>query len=516
TINITQDSPHETPTRAEDTSQTTSKNDQVLKSEARNKESTSHHVKIIKSTKENENKTPRVTIDPVVSVTTEPSQDTHEGRIRGMASKIDVKIKVSSNIQVDSSSSSEQNTHRSSQEDDGKDEKVQDKTTDENVPVDVGGQEDQEGQARTETFKTDGKSLKIHVTSEENLTLVKSGDEINITQNSNENLHLDIDDNSEDGDNSVFTEGALTPAEAAGPIDEVATGEGENSTGKKKDPEHKDQEEVDDIELIFSSDDNKDLLQEDLVSISDYEPWQAPGSSGTPVLVNFSSLPSEEQPPDDETPNVTGRREIKSCSSVIEKHTRFQHESTEDSDVVSENRYSNSFDQGISLDLKESDDIRRDESFDTFDNVPPFSRKWTNTNVLIETDISKCGISEEGILDKGRRNTCPNPPAYKPMAHREALLHSRYTRCPFGVKFSRSAARSQYGNQYRTTKPLLMDTSMTQGGPKRSSSAQTDISALPEHWQSESHLAGGLCEGLYTLPSRFTPRPGTSAGRYPL
>lgn len=138
---------------------------------------------------------------------------------------------------------------------------------------------------------------------------------------------------------------------------------------QKKNPEHKDQEEVDDIELIFSSDDNKDLMQEDLVSISDYEPWQAPGSSGTPVLVNFSSLPSEEQPPDEEIANVTGRREIKSCSSVIEKHTRFQHESTEDSDVVSENRYSNSFDQGVSLDLKEAEDIRRDESFDTFDNV---------------------------------------------------------------------------------------------------------------------------------------------------
>lgn len=149
-----------------------------------------------------------------------------------MASKIDVKIKVSSNIQVDSSSSSEQNTHRSSQEDDGKDENVQDKTNEDKIPVDIDGQEDQEGQSRTETFKTDGKSLKIHVTSEENLTLVKSGDEINITQNSNENLHLDIEDNSDDGDNSVFTEGALTPAEAAGPIDEVATGVGDNPTGK--------------------------------------------------------------------------------------------------------------------------------------------------------------------------------------------------------------------------------------------------------------------------------------------
>lgn len=52
-------------------------------------------------------------------------------------------------------------------------------------------------------------------------------------------------------------------------------------------------EEVDDIELIFSSDD-KEHLQEDLVSISDFEPWEKVGSTGTPVLVNFSALSSSE------------------------------------------------------------------------------------------------------------------------------------------------------------------------------------------------------------------------------
>uniref|UniRef100_A0A1B0EVV8 Uncharacterized protein n=1 Tax=Lutzomyia longipalpis TaxID=7200 RepID=A0A1B0EVV8_LUTLO len=387
-------------------------------------------VRITKCTKDNE-KTPRVTIDPVVSVTAEPSGgDIHEGKIRGMASKIDVKIKVSSNIHVDSSSSSEQNTHRSSQEE-------QEPPCQEDVEQkdDPGASKPpEESQEKTETFKTEGKSLKIHVTSEENLTLVKTGDEINITQNSNENLHLDIDDNSmSDGDNSVFTEGAITPAENPTAADEAAREDKAQAEDDKEETEKKEQEEVDDIELIFSSDDNKDLMQEDLVSISDYEPWQAPGSSGTPVLVNYCSLPSEENPPE-------------------------------------------------------------------------------------EPYISKCGITEEGILDKGRRNTCPNPPAYRlPMAHREALLHSRYSRCPFGVKFSRSAARSQYGNQYRTPiKPTLVEASTTPGGPKRSSSAQTDISALPEHWQSETHLAGGLTEGLYTLPSRFTPRTGNSSGRCPL
>lgn len=54
------------------------------------------------------------------------------------------------------------------------------------------------------------------------------------------------------------------------------------------------QEEVDDIELIFSSDD-KEYPQEDLVSITCYEPWQMSGQSGTPVLVNYAALSSDNE-----------------------------------------------------------------------------------------------------------------------------------------------------------------------------------------------------------------------------
>lgn len=54
-------------------------------------------------------------------------------------------------------------------------------------------------------------------------------------------------------------------------------------------------EEVDDIELIFSSDD-KDFAQDDLVSIGgDYEPWEKVGSSGTPILVNFANVGSDQE-----------------------------------------------------------------------------------------------------------------------------------------------------------------------------------------------------------------------------
>lgn len=145
-------------------------------------------------------------------------------------------------------------------------------------------------------------------------------------------------------------------------------------------------------------------------------------------------------------------------------------------------------------------------------------RRWTNHNVLIETDISKCGIAEEGVLDMGRRNTCPNPPAYRPIIHREAMAAQmnssgqRHTssRCPLAVKFSRNS-RSHYYPNARSPRPILQDNNKGVGilGPKRSTSVQTEISALPEHWRSESHLAGGqYCGGFYTLPSKFVPPPG--------
>lgn len=122
----------------------------------------------------------------------------------------------------------------------------------------------------------------------------------------------------------------------------------------------------------------------------------------------------------------------------------------------------------------------------------------------------------------GRRNTCPNPPAYRPIIHREAMAaqsnptnrHSS-SRCPMFAKFSRN--RSQYYPNSRSPRPILQENNKD-GEPKRSTSAQTEISALPEHWRSESHLAGGqFCGGgFYTLPSKFVPPPGMGYHRHPL
>lgn len=143
----------------------------------------------------------------------------------------------------------------------------------------------------------------------------------------------------------------------------------------------------------------------------------------------------------------------------------------------------------------------------------------------METDISKVGIAEENVSEKLRRNTCPNPPAYRPIIHREALgrynlnssnnnknnSNSTSMRCPMAVKFTRNARN----NSGRLPRPMAMETN--KAGPKRSSSAQTDISALPEHWRSESHLAASfLGGGFFTLPSKFVPPPGSNNYKHPL
>lgn len=128
----------------------------------------------------------------------------------------------------------------------------------------------------------------------------------------------------------------------------------------------------------------------------------------------------------------------------------------------------------------------------------------------------------------GRRNTCPNPPAYRPIIHREAIAatNNRQTspsgRTPLAVKFSRNSRSHQYYPMQSASRSLALTkqpsaverTTLNEddgpsSGPKRSTSVQTEISALPEHWRSESHLVGDrFCgAGFYTLPSKFVPPP---------
>lgn len=144
------------------------------------------------------------------------------------------------------------------------------------------------------------------------------------------------------------------------------------------------QEEVDDIELIFSSDD-KEFTQDDLISISYYEPWQKCGKSGTPVLTNFASIGSDPEASVDDGDGCVGDESDMvdaSCSptdidpdrfyNAIKQHVA-QQNSLQSNDSLN---YGDQIDRRGGGSTKESsaekdsdNENRPDESFDKFDQV---------------------------------------------------------------------------------------------------------------------------------------------------
>lgn len=136
-------------------------------------------------------------------------------------------------------------------------------------------------------------------------------------------------------------------------------------------------EELDDIELIFTTDETcRDVgLQEDLVSIAENEGWQQP--TGQPVLLKYTK--------------------------------------SLDNDALINGEKANSVDEAAS---SQSSSIDREESVDRFDESsnPRLSKMWSQCSVLVETDISKCGVLEETDVPRNiaRRNTLAAPPtAYR-------------------------------------------------------------------------------------------------------
>ncbi|KAG8034576.1 hypothetical protein G9C98_007652 [Cotesia typhae] len=170
-----------------------------------------------------------------------------------------------------------------------------------------------------------------------------------------------------------------------------------------------------------------------------------------------------------------------------------------DNSVISENlqlftpeTVGSSVDEPVS---SQSSSIDREESVDRFDESSNtrLNKMWSQCSVLVETDISKCGVVEEpehAAKHAARRNTLAAPPtAYRPIIHREALAAGRR----------------------KSSTPLrpVMDRSC---GARRESGAQTDISALPAQWRSESYLAHKVAHTFTTLPSKFALPTGV-AGR---
>lgn len=363
---------------------------------------------------------------PNISISTQNLNDTRTYSTGGnqMASRIDVKIKVSSTMNMDNNDTSSGTSERSDspvQPSEG-DAKEDVKPKPEIPKVEVEMYED----GNSNTYNVDAKNLKIKVTSEDNVSITKSSEKISVHQSSSEYLNLDIDDLSE-GDNSVFTEGATTPigerlqqVADVGSDDEAAADDDGGLPQEEQEEIEEIPEDVDDIELIFSSDDNKDVIQEDLVSISEYEPWQEEGGAGTPVLTKFSTLTSEDRDREEayyekkKAMRAARAAKAKEKSQSVDSSYGVRDKSLESTDSLS-------FDNGA-VDYKSSsmekessmeNSMSRDASFDTFVRPAGMGKKWTNVNVLIETDMSKVGIGDENVLDMGRRNTCPNPPLYR-------------------------------------------------------------------------------------------------------
>lgn len=162
-------------------------------------------------------------------------------------------------------------------------------------------------------------------------------------------------------------------------------------------------QEVDDIELIFTTDDTKDQdFKEELVPIDSRE--------SNSNLLNFPLSDLDQVSDrdldddvfnDDINPEPTNYRqssfEVKRDNSIF--NSRSDNSINHERSLKSYCSYQDSSFENKSLE--------KDESFDRFEERVR----------IVETDISKCGIHEVEYVGT-RRNTCPNPLQYRPVSHR--------------------------------------------------------------------------------------------------
>lgn len=161
-----------------------------------------------------------------------------------------------------------------------------------------------------------------------------------------------------------------------------------------------DQEEVDDIELIFTTDDTKDSdFKGQLVSIET-------GDSMSGNLLQVSDLDvdanldcSDRELEDDVFGDPSPVTLMRDNSQLYNSKSDNSINRDENKSLKSCYSYQDSSFENKSLE--------KDESFDRFEERIR----------IVETDISKCGIQETEYPGL-RRNTCPNPLQYRPLVHR--------------------------------------------------------------------------------------------------
>lgn len=173
-------------------------------------------------------------------------------------------------------------------------------------------------------------------------------------------------------------------------------------------------EEVDDIELIFTTDDTREAdFKEQLVSID-------AGDSATeqahllqcPLSEIDQNLDVSDRELEDDVFNDNFENENQENSNFQSFEIR-----RESSQQIYNSKSDNSINHEENKSFKsyysyqdssfENKSMEKDESFDRFDDKIR----------IVETDISKCGIQDVEYIGS-RRNTCPNPLQYRPLMHR--------------------------------------------------------------------------------------------------
>lgn len=367
---------------------------------------------------------------PNITVSTQNLAD-NSNTTTTMASRIDVKIKVSSNINVESNDTMSETS--SVVDDITDDAKAQAKDEEEEDEVSAPDKEEKQQQnetarattprvevemfedTRANTYTIDGANVKICITSEEsvNVTSRKSN------HTSTEYLNLDIDDISE-GDNSVFTEGATTPIEQRmRQVDEEINSEDEAAMGddgelprEVEKEENEIPEEVDDIELIFSADEHKDGMQDDLVSLSEYEPWNETNEDGTPVLTKFATITSDDMEREAYYERKRALKAARTKEKQSSRSTDLSLDSTNSSFDNTNNKFT-SFEEKESSTTTTTTAATRTTASGSYSFGRKQQQQGGETRKLIETDISKIGMADENMPEMSRRNTCPNPPLYR-------------------------------------------------------------------------------------------------------
>lgn len=223
-------------------------------------------------------------------------------------------------------------------------------------------------------------------------------------------------------------------------------------------------DEVDDIELIFTTDETRESdFKEELVPIDP----EGPNRNLQCAQSDFEQSLSDRELEDDVFSETEGLDSTK-------KETSQMCNSKSDNSINHEEKSLKSY-YSYQDSSFENKSLEKDESFDKFDDRIR----------IIETDISKCGIADVDYTT-GRRNTCPNPLPYRPVIHRESAVKGLNT---------------------RQGRPIMSYST----NARRESGVQTDISAVSSSsWRSESSLAhkAKIGENFTTLPSKF-PLPGS-------